>query len=261
MSPASTAPAPRSGTPEVPGPRFAIVMTVKNGRRWIETSIGSLLPELGEDGEVVVVDAASQDGTTEFLREVSRSSRLRVIVEPCSMGRGRDRGIRETRAPVVITQVDADVRYRPGVVRTAVEALSSRPRVGLLLVTGEKDLDPAGTKLYLWRREFYLATDGYPDTNVGDDIGAVREALRKGRVERLLVEHVGEDLRLADRAPGSASEPWKKGPGFLRVSRRRYTQGWTWRIYLRFLWVTRRTLPRFFAGAVLASFARLAPAP
>lgn len=236
-------------------------MTVKNGRRWIETALGSVLSELGSDGEVVVVDAESTDGTTEFLRDLTRTARLRLLVQACSMGQGRDRGIRETTAPIVLTQVDADVRYRPGTLRRSVEALRDRPRLGLVLTTGTHDPDPDGTKVFTWRRDFYLSTAGYPDTNVGDDVAVVREALRKGKVGRVLLDRVGDDLRAAERSAGIVRDPWKKGPGFLRLSRRRFTQGWTWGLYVRFLWVTRRTFPRFVAGAVLASVARLAPAP
>lgn len=249
------------GRPPGTLPGFAVVMTVKNARRWIEGALGSLLPQLGPDGEIVVVDAASTDGTTEYLREVARAHPVRVVVEPCSMGKGRDRGIRETQAPIVLTQIDGDVRYQPSVVRTAVDGIRQRPKLGLLLVVGQNDPDPDSSKVYAWRREFYLSTPGYPDTNVGDDVVSVRQALGKGRVGRLLIDHVGDDLRAAERPPGAVHDPWKKGPGFLRLSRRRFTQGWTWRTYLRFLWVTRRTLPRFLAGAALASLARLSPAP
>jgi glycosyltransferase involved in cell wall biosynthesis len=252
--------APSVPAPAQRAPEFAVIMTVKNGRRWIEGALGSILPQLGEDGELVVVDAVSTDGTTEYLRELSKTSRLRLLVEPCSMGVGRDRGIHATKAPIVLTQVDADVRYAPQALRRSVEALHDRPRFGLLLTTGARDPDPDGTKVFAWRREFYLSTEGYPDTNVGDDVAAVRGALRKGKVGRLLLERVGDDLRASERPAGVVRDPWKKGPGFLRLSRRRFTQGWTWSVYVRFLWVTRRTVPRFLAGAVLAFVARLSPA-
>lgn len=259
MSPSLGAAAP-SDAGKVGPAAFAIVMTVRNARPWIEEAIGSLLPQLGPDGEIVVVDSASDDGTTDYLRSVAARARLRLVVEPCTMGRGRDRGIRETAAGIVLTQVDGDVRYPDGVVRQVVGALGAHPEWGLLWVMGRNDLNPDGEKVFGWRREFYLATEGYPDSNVGDDVGAVRNALRRGKVGRLLVDQVGVDLRHAGRDPNAVHDPWKKGPGFLRVSRRRYSQGWTWRLYLRFLWVTRRTFPRFVAGAAVASLARITPA-
>lgn len=241
-------------------PTFSLVMTVKNGQPWIREALPSLLPALREEGELVVVDANSTDGTTEYLRELAVSSPVRLFVEPCSMGRGRHRGIEEARAAVVITQVDADVRYRPEAVAAGVEALRHQ-RAGLVLVFGRSDPDPDGTKLFVWDRGFYLSTPGYPDANIADDVIAVRQALRAGKVGRRLVDRVGDDLRVASRPYVAVQQPWKKGPGFLRLSRRRYTQGWTWTLYVRFLWATRRTLPRFLAGFALASVARLAPAP
>ena len=241
-------------------PTFAVVMTVKNARPWIDEAIASLLPALGTSGEIVVVDAASTDGTTEHLRALAERLPLRLRVEPCSMGRGRHTGILATGAPTVLTQVDADVRYRPEALSRGLEALRRHPGHGLVIVLGLHDADPDGTKLYVWDRAFYLSTEGYPDTNVGDDVVAVRRALTRGKVHRCAVDHVGEDLRAATRSAGGPVPPWRKGPGFLRLSRRRYAQGWTWRAYVRYLWVTRRTLPRFLAGTALAPLGRRAPA-
>lgn len=238
-----------------------MVVTVKNGRKWIEEAIGSIAPALSPAGELVVVDAVSTDGTTEYLRSLTGRLPLRLVVEPCSMGKGRDRGVRATHAPIVVTQADADVRYRSEAFREGLRTLDEHPRAGLVLVIGRHDPDPDGTKLFVWRREFYLSTPGYPDVNMADDVVALRQALQQGRVARCLVDRVGDDLRVASRAYVAVQDPWKKGPGFLRLSRRRYTQGWNWRTYVRFLWATRRTLPRFLAGFALASVARLAPAP
>ncbi len=259
-SPSAATPAASSGGSAQKAAAFAVVMTVKNGRPWIEEAIPSVLPALGQDGELVVVDAVSTDGTTDYLRGMSGRSSLRLVVEPCSMGRGRHRGILETGAPVVITQVDADVRYRPEAIRTGVAALQAHPGTGMVLVVGERDPDPDGTKLFVWDRAFYLRTPGYPDVNVADDVVAVRQALLEGKVRRCLVDRIGDDLRTASRGYVAVREPWKKGPGFFRQSRRRYAQGWTWGVYVRFLWVTRRTTLRFLAGMGLATIARLAPA-
>ncbi|MDE1882235.1 MAG: glycosyltransferase family 2 protein [Euryarchaeota archaeon] len=240
-----------------PGPSFAVIMTVKNGRPWIERAIGSILPALGTEGEIVVVDAVSTDGTTEVLRDLSQRVPLRLVVQACSMGVGRHLGIQETSAPIVITQVDADVEYRADALRTGVDYLRRNPGTGLALVIGLHDPDPDGTKLFVWDRAFYLKTPGYPDANQADDVVAVRQALLAGKVRRCIVERVGDDLRVAGRDPNVVRDPWKKGPGFLGVSRRRYAEGWTWRLYVRFLWATRRTFPRFLAGLGLASLARL----
>lgn len=249
--------------PPTAPPRFAVVLTVKNGRPWIERALASIEPELASDGVLVIVDAESTDGTTEWLREREGllAGRLRLIVRTCSMGVGRHLGIQATEAPIVLTQVDADTRYEKGVLRRSVEALEARPKAGLLLATGLRDEDPDATKVFAWRRSFYLSTPGYGDRNVSDDVLVVRSALEHGQVARLLVDRVGEDLRRSERDAAVVRDPWKKGPGFLRLSRRRYTQGWTWRLYLRFLWATRRTFPRFLAGAALATLARASPAP
>lgn len=51
-------------------PRVSIVVIVKNGMPYIRTAIESLTMQNCRDFEVVVQDAASTDGTTEYLQSV-----------------------------------------------------------------------------------------------------------------------------------------------------------------------------------------------
>jgi glycosyltransferase involved in cell wall biosynthesis len=250
---------PGSGVPPVRrAPSFAVALTVKNMREFLPDCLASLLPQLGDAGELVVVDACSTDGTTEYLRDLEARGKLRLIVTPCTTGRGRHLAILATEAPVLVTQVDADLRLAPGVLDRALSELSRHPRWGVLVVVGRQDRNPDSTKLYVWRREAYRASGGYPDRTVGEDLEVLRQPLRAGTAGHLELPAVGEDLRARSRPPSALASPWEKGPGMYQVALRRLRGGWDLTSYLRYLWVVRRGRLRFLAGAGLTLAAALA---
>lgn len=243
----------RTGTP----PTFTVTMTVLNMDRYLEESLGSVLPDLAPDGELVVVDSASTDGTTERLRKLEGQGRLRLHVESCSRGRGRQIGLEMARGRTVVTQVDADVRYSKGLIRRVVQEHERRGRPGLLIVVGRRDRDPGNSKVLVWDLAFYRSTPGYPDWPWAEEIEAIRHAIVRGEAQRFLVDLVGEDLGHLTGQREVPDQPWKRRADMTQVARYRYGEGWTFRAYLRFLWLTRRTLLRFFAGVGVAGLARM----
>ena len=249
------------GLPETASPRpplrFAVALTVKDMRSLLPECLAALFPQLGDGGELVVVDAASTDGTTEYLRDLERQGKLHLIVTPCTTGRGRHLGILATQAPLLVTQVDADLKLAPGVIPRALRELARHPRWGVLVVVGRRDRNPDSTKIYLWRREAYLRSGGYPDLRIGEDLEVLRKPLREGVVGHLTLPAVGLDLREALRPAAQLASPWGKGPGMYRVALRRLQGGWDLPLYLRYLWAVRRSLPRFLAGAGLTVAAAL----
>ncbi len=243
--------------PPSPVPPFAVALTVKNMRSLLPECLASLLPQLGGEGELVVVDAASTDGTTEYLQDLHRQGKLQLLVTPCTTGRGRHLAILATQAPVLVTQVDADLKLAEGVIPRALQELARHPRWGVLVVVGRQDRNPDSTKIYVWRREAYFESGGYPDQMIGEDLHVLRKPLRERKVGHLTLPAVGRDLREALRPASQLASPWGKGPGMYRVALRRLRAGWALPLYLRYLWVVRRSLPRFLAGAGLTLGAAL----
>ena len=81
----------------------------------IDQVIEPLLPQLGPDDEVLVVDSGSVDGTRERLREwASRDERVRPVeVERCTIAGSRNHGVRRARHDLVAC-TDAGCRVDPG---------------------------------------------------------------------------------------------------------------------------------------------------
>ena len=63
-------------------PRVSLIMTVRNGERYLSESISSLIHQSFIDTEIVVVDNGSKDGTSEILASID-DPRLKIIsVDP-----------------------------------------------------------------------------------------------------------------------------------------------------------------------------------
>lgn len=60
------------------GPRISVTIPVYNGMPYLQQAVQSVLDQLGESDELIIVDNASTDGTPEYLRGLG-DARARVI--------------------------------------------------------------------------------------------------------------------------------------------------------------------------------------
>ena len=97
-------------------PRVSVIMPCRNERAHIRQCLASVLAsELPPDEmEVLVVDGASTDGTTDLVREIARSEpRVRLLENPARIvPTALNRAIREAAGDVIV-RVDAHNEYPP----------------------------------------------------------------------------------------------------------------------------------------------------
>ena len=99
-------------------PRYSIAVCSYNMAETVKPSLRSMLDQVGEDFEMVVVDGGSSDGTVAKLRELeSEDERVRVVaLDPDPdrrLGADRQRSIEECSGEYVLTQLDVDDVYEP----------------------------------------------------------------------------------------------------------------------------------------------------
>jgi glycosyltransferase involved in cell wall biosynthesis len=240
-------------------PRFAVTLTTRNNAPTIRACLASIRDDVQGLGEIVVVDAASTDGTAAILAELAGGwPELRVVEEALNRGRGRNRSVELTRAPVVLTQVDADNVYRRGSLRAAAEAVASGDS-DLLLVEGEHDPNPSCTRCYGWKRAAFDRIGGYPPVQYEEDLAIVREAIARGlKIAAFRVDRLGDDLK--ERGVAAYQLPaHRRLPAVVRAARMFRQVGYRYPEYVRFLWLTRRGAGHFAAATGLGAYAYLRP--
>jgi glycosyltransferase involved in cell wall biosynthesis len=135
--------------------KVSVVMPVFNGMPYLPEALGSILDQTLKEIEVIVLDDASTDGSSEYLDSV-RDDRLRVIHSPkqrglCSSQKGisalLNLGIREARSPYV-ARMDCDDISLPERLEAQARFLDEHPDVvvcGCQAVTIDKVGKPIDT--------------------------------------------------------------------------------------------------------------------
>jgi glycosyltransferase involved in cell wall biosynthesis len=137
------------------GPAMSVVTTVLDDEQALTELLAGLLPQLGPDDELLVIDGGSKDGTVRVARRTAEADpRVTVVVEPgAGISRGRNIGI-GLAAHDAIACTDAGCVPAPGWLDALRGAFDRHPDVdlwtGTYRVVAEKP----------W--ELALAAVGYP---------------------------------------------------------------------------------------------------
>ena len=112
-------------------PRVSVLMSVRNGERWVGEAVDSILGQTFDDLEFIVVDDGSTDSTGAIL-EARKDPRLRVIHQPPSgLTTSLNRAWRLSGA-ALLARMDADDVAHPDRLARQVTFLDAHPEVGLL---------------------------------------------------------------------------------------------------------------------------------
>jgi glycosyltransferase involved in cell wall biosynthesis len=126
-------------------PRFSIVLATKNGMPFVREAVASLEAQTLDDYEVVIQDAASTDGTAEFLGQL-RLSNVRIASEPDSgLGDAYNRAFPRCRGEIVGI-LDADNLLVPNAL-AAIDALFLRHRTAVAIYGAVTMIDAAGQQI------------------------------------------------------------------------------------------------------------------
>jgi glycosyltransferase involved in cell wall biosynthesis len=114
-------------------PPVSVVMAVYNGRRYLVEQLESVLAQLDEADELIVVDDASADDSAALVRELN-SPRIRLFVNSRNMGviGTFERALRLARHELVFLS-DQDDIWLPGKKAAFVAEFTRDPKVSLVI--------------------------------------------------------------------------------------------------------------------------------
>lgn len=118
----------------MPVPRISVLMTVYNGRRYLDEAVQSVLGQTMADFEFIIVDDGSTDETRPMLEAyAAQDSRLVLLYNEANMGltRSLNKALGRAQGEYVARQ-DADDISRPERFDQQVAFLDSHPEVGVL---------------------------------------------------------------------------------------------------------------------------------
>jgi GT2 family glycosyltransferase len=124
--------------------RVSVCMAAYNGGRFIDLQLKSILPQLGQQDEVVIVDDCSTDNTVERIRQMN-DERIRLILHPVNQGvvATFEHALRSAVGDVLFLSDDDDI-WAPSKVAQYLEIFKNAPEVQI--VTSRVQLiDDAGT--------------------------------------------------------------------------------------------------------------------
>jgi glycosyltransferase involved in cell wall biosynthesis len=113
--------------------RVTVCMAVRNGANFIEEQIASILPQLGNEDEFVVVDDASKDNTIDIV-ESFHDERIRVVRNERNRGvvHSFGRALEEARGEIIFL-TDHDDVWRPDKVEKFLEVFVANPDITVVM--------------------------------------------------------------------------------------------------------------------------------
>src|ERR1700694_5070754 len=111
-------------------PSVSIVLTTRNGARFLRQSIDSCLAQTYAEIELIVVDGGSTDGTLEIVARY-KDARMRVLHQENNAGKlpgALNRGLADAQGAYLTWHQD-DCYYSPEAIETMVSFLEEHPEV------------------------------------------------------------------------------------------------------------------------------------
>ena len=130
--------------------KYSICITHYNNAPTVRAALESLLDQIDNTFEIVIVDNFSSDGSLNILQEYSANGKIRLVQKRCSRGLGRTAALEHAIGRYIISGLDMDDTFRPRLLqlldfyKTKCDGMLLRTEVATLVATRELLLDLGG---------------------------------------------------------------------------------------------------------------------
>lgn len=140
----------------------SVVITTRNRLAFLREAVASVEKQSHPDWDLIIVDDASKDGTSDYLRTLS-DPRVRVIrmERHCERSAARNRGLRDAVAEWILF-LDDDDRIKPHALAQLVAVLAEHPRA-IAAVGARVVFDERGHSQRSSHPRFPQERDAWPD--------------------------------------------------------------------------------------------------
>jgi glycosyltransferase involved in cell wall biosynthesis len=157
---------------------YSICITHYNNGPTVSASLQSVISQIGDSYEIVVVDNLSNDGSQDILRDFASQGRIRLISKKCTRGVGRQIAFENSTGTYVIANLDMDDTFRQQL-SEFVGFYHRNCEGDLLLATADKER--WSQNITMGPRALISELGGWRDLQWGEDWDLWRRASRIGR--------------------------------------------------------------------------------
>lgn len=93
--------------------KYSICMICRNEAKTVRQSLDSILNQLDDTFDVIVVDSLSNDGSLEILSKYAKEDKITLIVKKCNRGVGRQIAFMNASSKYIISHMDLDDVFKP----------------------------------------------------------------------------------------------------------------------------------------------------
>jgi glycosyltransferase involved in cell wall biosynthesis len=165
-------------------PSYSICITHFNNAPTIRLSLESILNQIDDRFEVIVVDSMSSDGSYEILKEYASLGKIKLIQAKSSRGKGREIAFMNSKGKYIIANMDMDDVFKPRL--TELLARYHAVAEGNLLWAYSKMKGGiwGGESFTIAPRALIEELGGWRDLQMFEDLELCSRAARRGRYSR-----------------------------------------------------------------------------
>jgi glycosyltransferase involved in cell wall biosynthesis len=162
-------------------PQYSICITHFNNAPTVRQSLESILSQIDDRFEVIVVDNKSYDGSYEILKQFADAGAIRLVQAKSGRGKGREIAFEKSIGKYIIANLDMDDVFKPRLIELLTRYHTVAEGNLLWVHSRMKGGFWGGESITIAPRELIRELGGWRDLQTFEDLELCSRAARHGR--------------------------------------------------------------------------------